>query len=515
MLSRDRYHEYASDPAAFRRDLIIDRGGKPACLGECLDDWQRKDFEALDGAWLRCVGYKPKDQAAPSRAWLERPRGHSKSSDIAVMAVWALAFAPRNVRGFAAAGDRDQAKILRDAIQTLVRLNPMLGELLEVQAYVVKNVGDMHPGCGSQLEIISSDVATSFGLLGDFFVADEPTHWDDSAEQFWVSLLSAAAKRQNALLIAILNAGWRTHWTFKIREAVRDSERWYFSHLEGCCASWIDKAELAEQERLLPLSQFDRLWRNLWQDEAGDALPPSAIRDAVCRVAPMTQKVDGWLYVACLDLSWKKDASALVLAALDFQRQKVVVAAERIWRPRDMPNAQINFQLVVDAIRAWKRLVGCKVVIADSWQSLSILQQLEVEGFECWAIQATAQRKVAEAKALLELLDRRQLETFDGEVAKDLRRARTIEKPGLIGGVRIELPRTEGSHCDALAALLAAAPSLQSTLESNDPRCPVDDDYYPPEQNRGWGSNVERERGWGPVYSGNVAQVNALWNGKW
>ena len=139
----------------------------------------------------------------PSPVYLERPRGHSKTSDLAVMVTWALAFAPRMVRGVAAAADRDQSRLLRDAILRLVRLNPWLGPVLDVQAYVVRNVADGHPGRDSQLEIISSDAGSSFGLLVDFIVCDEVTNWEGDGD-LWHSLISAVAKRPSCLIVFIL-----------------------------------------------------------------------------------------------------------------------------------------------------------------------------------------------------------------------------------------------------------------------------------------------------------------------
>ena len=464
MLSADKYHLYASDPAAFRADLVIDRGGKPARLGDCLDPWQDRDFRALDPAWLCCVGRGSANPDTPRGGWLERPRGHSKSSDIATMSVWALAFAPRIVRGFAAAGDRDQAKILRDAIQTLVRLNPLLEKLIDVQNYVVKNIGDRHAGRGSELQILSSDVATSFGLLGDFFICDEPSHWSDAAEQFWVSLLSAAAKRPNALLIAILNAGWRTHWTHRVREAIRSSARWYFSHLEGCVASWINKADLAEQERLLPPSQFDRLWRNIWQDQAGDSLPSDAIAAAVCRSGPVERPIPGCQHVLTLDLGWKRDAAGLLCVAIDAVFGKLILVNRRRWNPRQIANREVCFAEILTTIRDWRRQYGATTIVADQWQAAAALQTLTSEGMVCFALPATSASKQAEAKSLLEALENRTLQLYQCGLVDDLRKATVTERPGSLGGLRIELAHDETGHGDELAALLCGLPSLLLTM---------------------------------------------------
>ena len=81
-----------------------------------------------------------------------------KTTDLAVTAVWALAFATRPLRGYCYAADKDQARLLRDAMETLVRLNPWLGDILTVEAHRVVNTAAGHPGEGGTLTIEAIDV---------------------------------------------------------------------------------------------------------------------------------------------------------------------------------------------------------------------------------------------------------------------------------------------------------------------------------------------------------------------
>src|SRR5262249_55571931 len=137
------------------------------------------------------------------RSYLERPRGHSKTTDIAIMASWAIYAARRRISGIVAAGDSDQARLITNAISTLCLLNPPLRQVIEVRRNVVVN-----RKTGSELAVISSDAATSYGLLPDFIVIDELTHWKDgNGEALFHSLISSAAKKANCLLCIISNAG--------------------------------------------------------------------------------------------------------------------------------------------------------------------------------------------------------------------------------------------------------------------------------------------------------------------
>ena len=130
-------------------------------------------------------------------------------------------------------------------METLVRLNPWLSAILEVQAHAVVNVAKGHPGEGGTLTIEASDVASSYGILPDVIIADELCHWAGDGS-LWHSLISSAAKRSNCLLVVISNAGFSDSWQWTVREAVRTDPDWIFSRLEGPQASWLSPARLAE-----------------------------------------------------------------------------------------------------------------------------------------------------------------------------------------------------------------------------------------------------------------------------
>src|SRR5262249_13419016 len=147
----------------FRDVLLIDFDGRPARLSAVADGWQRADFEALDPAWFAVIsGHTIRD--AKTRASLERPRRHSQTTDLAVMASFALAFGRAGLSGVVAAADGDQAALLRKAIATLIRLNPWLDYGREtvqdgqpVKGYLkADNWKVTNPRTGSTLEIISS-----------------------------------------------------------------------------------------------------------------------------------------------------------------------------------------------------------------------------------------------------------------------------------------------------------------------------------------------------------------------
>jgi hypothetical protein len=81
LLRELRRRKAAQHPAPFRRTVHL--GPEPdSRFIDRFQPWQEADFAALDAAWLALAGRGP--QAAVRRAYIERPRGHSKTTDTAV-----------------------------------------------------------------------------------------------------------------------------------------------------------------------------------------------------------------------------------------------------------------------------------------------------------------------------------------------------------------------------------------------------------------------------------------------
>lgn len=466
MINAETYARYAADPSAFRDDLAVDVDGSVRRLGDVMDDWQRADYAALDPALMNCNGTKP-DPDAKTRAYLERPRGHSKTTDLAVTCCWALAFATRPLRGYAFAADRDQARLLRDAMATIVRLNPWLGDILTVEAHRVVNTAAGHPGQGGELTIEASDVGSSYGILPDLIIADEVTHWAGDGS-LWHSLISSAAKRKNCLLAVISNAGYSDSWQWGVREAARIHPNWIFSRLDGPAASWLTPARLAEQQRMLPAIAYARLWLNQWSSGGGDALTPSDVAAAFCdSLQPMQGNEPGWLYIAGVDLGLTRDCSAVVVLAVpDGRWGKIRLAHHKLWRPR--PGNKIDLQEVERYILDLDKRFHLEQVAFDPWQAELLASRLEADSDRrrrnqqrrLWSkpfmreVQPTAANLREQAGLTIEHFQDHKLELFDCEPLRcDLLKLRVEEKSY---GIRLTSPRDGDGHGDTFSAFSLA-----------------------------------------------------------
>ena len=462
--------ELQQNPIAFRQALLIDTDNGPRPLGECMDDWQRTDFAALDSGWQRAV-IGAKAEAKYQRGWLERARGHSKSQDIGIMAAWALFASRRRLSGIAAAGDQDQARLLRDAIGRLCYINPWLANILEVQNYRILNTHT-----GSTLDIITSDAPSSYGLTPDFIIADEVTHW--RKRDLWDSLISSAAKRSTCMFVVITNAGLQDDWQWKTREAVRADSTWYFSRLDGPVASWITPDRLAEQERLLPPIAYRRLWLNDWTSGGGDALSPEAIaaafRPELHRQSGATESFD---YVGGLDLGVSRDASALCILGVRRSHDghgRIRLAYTRLWRPTK--DKKVNLQEVEAFILEAHDRFKFKQLNYDPWEARHMASRLQSmglgkmvhgsdrkTGLPMVEVPPTGQNLQRIATAVIEAFNDTRVELYDdADLRRDLTRLRVEERNY---GFRLTSPRDELGHGDlgtAFCLAMLAATELAS-----------------------------------------------------
>ncbi len=441
----------AADPVAFRRALRIDVDGSSKSLADCMDPWQADDFRAMDPAWRRLVGQSV--DVEHSRGWLERARGHSKTSDLAVMVTWSLLISRRPLRGVVAAGDVDQASLLRDAIERLVTLNPWLASFVSVKAAKLVN-----PQTGSECSIITSDAPSSYGLLPDFVVADEIVHW--RRRDLWDSLLSAVAKRKHCLFLVITNAGFAESWQWDTREAIRTDPSWYFSRLDGPQASWITADRLAEQERLLPTIAYERLWLNRWSSGAGDALCSD---DIVAATDPelMEQPGRDEVCVGGLDLGLKHDASAFVIVAKGRASQLRVIKVRRWQAPK---GGKLDLAIVEQGIADDAKLYRLHRVSADPWQASYLIDRLRKAGVPIFERHQNGSKLVEQCMSLVEAFTSGAITIPQHkELLAELQRARIEERSY---GVRLIADRDRTGHGDIVSALSIALAEAKSVVHA-------------------------------------------------
>jgi hypothetical protein len=441
-------------PAAFRRLIRIENDQQELQpLPELLESWQVTDFAALDPAWRKLAGH---DVDPPyQRAWIERPRGHSKTSDMALQLAWILLFGRPELIGFAAAADADQAALIREAIHRLAQWNDFLFRPLEFQRELVRNTAN-----GGRLKIIASDVGSSYGVLPDFIICDELCHWEKP--DLWHSLLSSAAKKPDCLLAVLTNAGVGRDWQWDIREMAQESGHWYFTSLDGPQASWIKSEWLEEQRHMLPDPVYRRLWLNQWQHSDGEFL--TLAEAEACRDESLTPQTHGQphcSYIAAIDYAEKHDLTVGVL--IHWEHNRLIVDRMDVRKPS--PERPTRVHWVDDWIAMIVENFHRVTFILDEYQMVGTIQRYESQYDVLRFNFAAGQGNHALAIALRRVILQRQIAWYPGcgqiekvDVRDDLETelASLLLKQQPSGRCRIDhLP--DGLHHDDRSFALGAA----------------------------------------------------------
>jgi phage terminase large subunit-like protein len=154
------------------------------------------DFQLTDAAAIF-------DANGPRWHYLTRPRGGSKTTDVAGVALaWLATSAPAGARGYVVACDQDQAALLVDAASGLVARTPALANVIDVQS--LKLVARS----GASVEVLSADGASAFGLRPSLLVLDEYSQWPSTrnARRLWTALLSSSQKVAGCRLVILTSA---------------------------------------------------------------------------------------------------------------------------------------------------------------------------------------------------------------------------------------------------------------------------------------------------------------------
>jgi hypothetical protein len=174
--------------------------------GEAAHDFQWRDAQAILAPWGLLYH------------WCGRPRGGSKTTDVAAIGPAAmLTQAPCGRRMYALAADRDQGRLLLDAIAGFAARTPLLRDALKISSYRVAM-----PARDVVLEILAADAAGSWGLRPYLVIVDEICQWAETrrSRDLFEAVRTATIKTRGRLVI-ISTAGDPTHFAHEIREHAR------------------------------------------------------------------------------------------------------------------------------------------------------------------------------------------------------------------------------------------------------------------------------------------------------
>jgi phage terminase large subunit-like protein len=395
----------------------------------------------------------------PRLHFLTRPRGSSKTSDLAGVAIaLLLEVLPNRGRGFCFGADQDQAALLLDAIAGFASRTEGLAGALKIENWRVTANHN-----GAQLRVMAADAASAWGLKGDLFVVDEFAQWPTTPgpRRLWDAILSAVPKVAGCRLVLLSTSGDPSHPSYKLLNQAKTSDQWRVAETPGPCP-WISERALEEQRRLLPGSQYRRLHLNQWVEAEDRLVDAEALRDAVRLDGPLEPR-SGERYVIGLDVGLKHDRTVAAVCHAeriegDRDRARLVVLDRMLvfsgtrLRPVRLDDVE---RAVLDASKRYNRAP----LRLDPWQSVGLGQRLSRQGIRVTEYPFSAQ-SVGRLASMLHMLlkDRRLWLPDDEELLDELANVRLKEtSPGVL-----RMDHDPDKHDDrAIALALAAFPLVE------------------------------------------------------
>lgn len=454
----------SQSPKNFREMIYIEtNSGERVRFSDILDDWQRDDFEAMDAAWLYMARVS-RDRPQKRRAYLERPRGHSKTTDQAVMATWAVLAGKTKLNGYIFAGSGKQAEELYSQIGMVMRMNPWLERRLRL--YVGRLV---NTETESVCHVVEADAGGIMGQRPNFALCDEVTHWKD--EKKWNAAVSGLLKTPDAICVVIANAGYGKgrSWQWKLRERLRVDPVWYFHSLPGPIASWIGQDELEEARRIIvDHNEYRRLVLNKWLSDSKEGIPYEQIVDRTVLAGPRTARSDAWDFViGGLDIGRTGDRTSLVLVAGITSQDKLQVINHYTFSPADYPEDTVKLADVESVIvREHKRLDGLFCVYADTSQAGRTAEILMDEhGIDCQEVFYTAKFIAQQCRDLTDAFRTKWIELYYDEILEADILSLEVQYNEFSKTGKLTAERNEFGHADSGFALAIAVAKGKQLLD--------------------------------------------------
>jgi phage terminase large subunit-like protein len=416
--------------------------------GDVADDFQLEDARRI----LSGEG--------PPHSYVTRPRGGSKTTDLAGMSIAFLVSLPPGSQLDWLAADREQGQLAIAAIRGFAERTPYLRGLFDVQTHRV-----VHRENGAALTVLAADAPSAWGRSPRVAVVDEIAQWAETAgpRRLWEAVSSSIVKHRDGQLVVITTAGAPGHWSYELLRHAEEDSMWTVHEVPGP-VPWISEEHLEEQRRRLPESSFRRLHLNEWT-EPEDRLTAVGDLDAAMSLDGPIAPVRGVRYTMGLDLGLVRDRTAVAVCHRD--AESVICDRLQVWsgtrqNPVDLSEVE---SWVAEAVAEYN---GARVH-ADPFQAALMIQRLRARQVRITPHQFTVRSNAEIALTLHNLLREHHLVLPDDpQLREELANVRLREtSPGVF-----RLDHDEGRHDDRAVALGIAAYHLTRTAGRNE--LPVD-----------------------------------------
>lgn len=423
-----------------------------------LENGQRWGDAATDDQWADMRALLEPSGGPRWHFWL-RARGRSKTFDAGAATVAFMLAGPAGAGDelYAAAAGRDQAGLLAGKIAGITRNTPELAGAVEIQQQRV-----ITPRSGAVLQVLSSELATSWGKTPLWLFVDEICNHENTAvkEDFVTSLLTSLPKRPDSHCLIGSTPSSTSHWSYGRWQRSEESPLWRASVVAGP-APWQNPAELAELRADLPEFQWLRLFECQWASADDTLADEQALADCT-RETLVLHPLHGTEYVVTWDIGWKKDHSAVAVLHMGTRGGRKAVICDRLesWVPSAGREVRIS-DVMARAAELAAEYNGA-LMFGDPHEAWQTVQDLKAAGYNIRPAETTASANSVRAKLMLRLVRDRALEIPpDSQLAREFLSLRLAEgsTPGV---VRLSSDGSAKGHYDRVMTLLYGTGELLS-----------------------------------------------------
>lgn len=357
---------------------------------------------------------------------------------------------------YAAAAGREQAGLLARKIRLIAETTPELHGAVDVQNFRV-----VTPRTGAILDVISSDLSTSWGKTPRWLFVDEVANHDSTevAKGFIDSLLTSLPKRRDSVCVMATTPSSPNHWSHDLWDTAREDALWRCSVVAGP-APWQDPAELESERRRLTPSLWRRLFLCEWSELDDQLATIEQVRALVGHEGSLPPD-PAFSYVHGVDLSSVHDTTAVATCHAEERngRQVLVLDRLRAWQPsrgRKVPLDEVE-EYVTSVARDYGGMIHL-----DPWQGLPGAQRWRNAGYQVKEARFNPQENSRRANLLLSLIRERQLDLLeDGDLFREITSLRLMEgtTPGVL---KLTSDASGKGHFDRAMALMLCAQELMT-----------------------------------------------------
>ena len=364
----------------YMNHIVIDSKPDAKPFRAVAEPWQWTLYSRLAPMFEKTAGVVT-DYKGPMSSAIVLPKGHNKTGMLGSFVTWSLAFAQRQILGYAFAADRDQAALIRSSAERELELNPWLQKHVEIQNY---RLYGKHSSC---FEILSADAASSHGLRPDILICDEVTHWPERGAELFHSILTSRTKIPNSTFLITTNAGILNSWQHQALEKFKSSPNWWIYQSPGKLASWISTVDQDDMRKVLPPSVAARLYDNKWVSSsvAGEFATREEVERCIDFDLTLQPKGDPELsYIGTIDYGATRDRTVMCIMHTDpLTNNMIIDRMDVLQGSRENP---VKIFQIEEWIETNRTLFDFSAIIIDPWNLEGVFQKfqgyLPMEKFE-------------------------------------------------------------------------------------------------------------------------------------